>query len=140
MEEEEPLHELFTKHELDIRDLKDDRDARNPSGTLLPFLGSGFPCIIYQQKKGTLLVIWILGYQGWIPQLCRQYLPPSKHQLLHQLSQELDSQIWWCRVPHVQYRVWEAHAPGHDFPPAAGTEKRGGTLGELLHDIPFILV
>ena len=24
----------------------------NPSGTLLPFLGSGFPYIIYQQKKG----------------------------------------------------------------------------------------
>ena len=28
------------------------RETRNPSGTLLPFLGSGFPYIIYQQKKG----------------------------------------------------------------------------------------
>ena len=37
--------------------------TRNPSGTLLPFLGSGFPYIIYQQKKGTLIVIWLLGYQ-----------------------------------------------------------------------------
>ena len=27
-------------------------ESRNPSGTLLPFLGSGFPYIIYQQKKG----------------------------------------------------------------------------------------
>ena len=26
--------------------------TRNPSGTLLPFFGSGFPYIIYQQKKG----------------------------------------------------------------------------------------
>ena len=39
-------------------------DPRNPSGTRLPFLGSGFPYIIYQQKKGTLIVIWLLGYQG----------------------------------------------------------------------------
>ena len=37
--------------------------SRNPSGTLLPFLGSRFPYIIYQQKKGTLIIIWLLGYQ-----------------------------------------------------------------------------
>ena len=39
--------------------------TRNPSGTLLPFLGSGFPYIIYtNRKKGTLIVIWLLGYQA----------------------------------------------------------------------------
>ena len=27
-------------------------EARNPCGTLSPFLGSGFPYIMYQQKKG----------------------------------------------------------------------------------------
>ena len=26
--------------------------TRSPSGTLLPFLGSGFPYIVHQQKKG----------------------------------------------------------------------------------------
>ena len=41
--------------------------TRNPSGTLLPFLGSGFPYIIYQQKKGypnCNNVIGLLNYQG----------------------------------------------------------------------------
>ena len=35
-----------------------------PVVPFFPFLGSGFPYIIYQQKKGTLIVIWLLGYQG----------------------------------------------------------------------------
>ena len=35
--------------------------ARKPSGTLLPFLGSGFLYTSNQKEKGTLIVIWSLG-------------------------------------------------------------------------------
>ena len=39
--------------------------ARNPSGTLLPFLGSGFPYIIYQQKKGYPYCNMVTGLPSW---------------------------------------------------------------------------
>ena len=39
-------------------------ESRNPSGTLLSLLVSEFLYIIYQQKKGTLIVIGLPGYQG----------------------------------------------------------------------------
>ena len=42
----------------------------------LPFFGSGFPCKVTNQKKGALVVIWLLGYEGFrakdCPKNCKQ--------------------------------------------------------------------
>ena len=51
-----------------------------PSGTLFPFLGSRFPYQVSNPKKCTLIIIWLLGYQGAGAEprsVAKQQHPPS---------------------------------------------------------------